>query len=148
MPDSTAPLGCGHGRNEEQYDPRGCTYCQRCEDLINLRDGSMCSKGDRLGAALRELARVRAERDKAELCMRESERCYEADIGKLKDMCEETQTDLEATQDLVFEMFRQGCYLLDTAPPRYDHECTSVYEEAQTYLTSIGRVKPEECVRP
>ena len=131
MPDTTdKPLACGHDRSEQVKDCEGTQYCQRCEDVSLVNSWLAMDADDQdvmhwayIAAARRELARVRAERDKA-------------------------QTDLNAAQDLVFELFRDGCYLLDTAPPRYNHGCTSVYEEAQKYLINIRRVKAEECVRP
>ncbi len=51
-------------------------------------------------------------------------------------------------QEIAMGLFHQACAVhpLDDHP-RYDHECTSAYEEAQEYLIDIGRVKPEECVR-
>ena len=147
MPDPTAPLACGHDRSELWLENNGATHCRRCGDLASI-DNSKAICLLRLGAALRELTRVRSERDKAELRSREAARCYEADIGKLKDACEETQADLEAAQDLVFEMFGQAHGIIkNNGMHGYDHFCESVGEQIQRYLISIGRVKPEECVR-
>lgn len=56
----TSPLPCGHDESEIRRGNRGMPYCQRCEDLINIKD-SHCGNEGRLEAALRELARVRAE---------------------------------------------------------------------------------------
>ena len=71
--------------------------------------------------------------------------CKEATVLR----CLRVLGELEAAQDLVFELFNQACNLwrMGDQRPRYDTFCESTYEDAQAYLINIGRVKPEECVR-
>lgn len=67
---------------------------------------------------------------------------------------EQVTTERDEARALVLEMFRSACatnnsYLraVEGKPWRYDHQCTSTYEEAQAALISWGLVKREECVR-
>lgn len=48
-------------------------------------------------------------------------------------------------QELIFDLFVQGCQRGDPEDPRYDHGCVSAYENAQGYLISHGIITAENC---